>query len=460
MAPGHSTAEIAFLRRLREELSAWRADGILTDRQADEIRARYDFSLVDRATGRERNRTVAIVTLAGSALLGLGVVLFFAANWPGIARWGRFAIVLSAMAALFGAGFELGWRRGTFPLTGRALVVAGCLLYGAGIWLIAQTFNISSHEPNGLLFWALGVLPLAAVLRVSPLVTLYAILLVSWTVLETGSFDRPNPLYFPVAICTTLPLVYRDRLRFPLCTTVLALTLALGFDCIHWHGGHRWSRAEWALPPVLLAWGALLVLLGSVHGRFERWVPFRPAFRVPGHILLAGLLPLLTFRDALSHLAQAPVPAIPARLFLLAACVAAAGLLALEMRRVPAVPGLLSRGPELLCAGCVVGGVTALSLSPRALPAWGWALLFNLLYIALSAALVFVADRTRAWFLGYLGVVMFTALVVCRYLEFAVRLMPKSFVFLAAGGLLLAGGLFLERRRKAARQETGPEGTR
>lgn len=453
MAHGRGSDEAAFLRRLRDELATWLREGVLTGEQAATIRARYDFSAVDRAAGGERNRTVAIVTLAGATLLGLGIVLFFAANWPGIPRWGRFAIVLSGMGALFSAGYELGWRRETFPLTGRAVVVAGCLLYGAGIWLIAQTFNVSSHEPNGLLLWALGILPLAAVLRASPVITLYAILLASWTLFEVGGFGRANPLYFPLALCTTLPLVYRDRLRFPLWTTVIALTLALGYDCLHWHDGQRWAGIEWVPLPVLTAWGSLLVLVGSVHGHSEHLVSFRTPFRLTGHLLLAGFLPVLTFREVLGHLAGRTAPALPVRIFLLAACAVAVGLLLIEMRRMLRDPEMLPLRLELICAVCAAGGVAGLVLAPRVLPPWCWALLFNLLYVALSGVLVYVADRTRAWLFGYLGVVMFTVLVVCRYFEFAVRLLPKSFVFLAAGGLLLTGGMFLERRRKLARQE-------
>ncbi len=460
MARGHGSDEAAFLRRLRDELATWLADGVLTAKQAEDIRGRYDFSAVDRAAGGERNRTVAIVTMAGAALLGLGIVLFFAANWPGIARWGRFAIVLSAMAVLFAVGYDLGWRRGTFPVTGRAAVIAGCLLYGAGIWLIAQTFNISGHEPNGLLLWALGILPLAAVLRASPVVTLYAILLASWTFLEISSFDRANPLYFPIALGTTLPLAYRDRLRFPFWTTVLAVTIALAFDCAHWRGAGSSPGGERVLPPVLIAWGAVLVLAGGLHARPDRLRPFRTALRLPGHLLLGGFLPVLTFRDVLSRAVGRPAPAVPVWIFLVAASATAAALLALAMRRMTRDADLRPLAFELLCAGCAAGAVTGFALAPGALPPWGWALSFNLLYLGLCAALVFVADRTRAWLFGYLGVAMFTGLVVCRYFEFAVRLMPKSFVFLAAGGILVAGGLFLERRRRSAQAGIGQEGTR
>ncbi len=35
------------------------------------------------------------------------------------------------------------------------------MFYGAGIWLVAQIYNIDEHYPNGFLFWALGALAMA-----------------------------------------------------------------------------------------------------------------------------------------------------------------------------------------------------------------------------------------------------------------------------------------------------------
>ena len=35
------------------------------------------------------------------------------------------------------------------------------MLFGAGIWLVAQIYHIDEHYPNGILIWSLGALALA-----------------------------------------------------------------------------------------------------------------------------------------------------------------------------------------------------------------------------------------------------------------------------------------------------------
>ncbi len=450
--------EGAFLARLREELAAWTGGGIITPEQEARIRARYDFSSAERESQAERNRVVAIITLAGAVLVGVGVILFFAANWPHIPRWGRFALVLLGMAALYGAAWELGWRRKTFPLSGRALAVAGCLLYGAGIWLVAQIFNISSHWPNGILLWAAGVFPLAAALGASPLASLYVILLTGWTACEVGGFSRANLVFFPLLLATAVPLCYRYRLRFPLWLSIIGVTAALGMDAAQWRlSWEAYHAYDWELFSILLvlgAWGGVLALLGRWQDRWEAFAPFSRAFRLPAFLLLGAVLPVFTFRDALRWLPEHGAEAV-AQWFLLAAA-AAALLLFLSLYR-----RWRGRWPDAGAAAMLIETAAAadsvlllalLALGGRLLPHWLWALLFNLNLFALAAALVFVADRAREWWAGYLGVVVFTALVVCRYFEYAVRLLPKSLVFIAAGGFLLAGGLWLERRRRGSRE--------
>lgn len=35
------------------------------------------------------------------------------------------------------------------------------MLFGAGIWLVAQIYHIEEHYPNGFLIWGLGAMALA-----------------------------------------------------------------------------------------------------------------------------------------------------------------------------------------------------------------------------------------------------------------------------------------------------------
>ncbi len=446
---GKGKDEGGFLQRLRGELAAWVGEGIITAEQGERIRGRYDFSAAEREEHRERNRAVAVVTMAGAALVGLGVILFFAANWSEIPRWGRFALILAGMGGLHYSGYRLGWEPGRYPATGRALVTAGCLLFGAGIWQVSQAFNISSHYPNGVLLWAAGTLPVAAVLASSPVLSLYALLLGAWTALETAGFERANPAFFPLILLTLFPLAYRFRLRFPFALGLLALTLGLALDAPHWGREHAWDGFG-NLLFLLPAWGAFLVAAGGLQLTFPGWGAFARAYRVPGYLLLGAMLLPFTFGEVVRDAGReahggAPLLAVMAALLLLSA---AAALLAIRRREGAELVEARWEGWVAFLSGAFL---LAILLKPLAFPGWVLAVGANLLHLALAGVLVLLADRTREWWMGYLGVVLFTALVICRYFEYAWELLPKSLVFLLAGGMLLAGGLALEKRRRAVK---------
>ena len=76
--------------------------------------------------------------------------------------------------------------------------VGGVLLFGANIWLIAQTYNINSHFPDGTLLWGVGAL--AAALAVPSRASLGAALAIGglWTWQETMDFHQVLHLPFLV----------------------------------------------------------------------------------------------------------------------------------------------------------------------------------------------------------------------------------------------------------------------
>lgn len=121
----------------------------------------------DRSTGN-RARMVRILSGTGALLVGAGVFSFVAANWPGMPDWSRLAVILAAMTVFSVAGWVvrdvLGYR-----FTGEALLALGSLVFGAGIFLVAQIFNVRVAWPDGFLLWMLGSLAMAFAVRSTPL---------------------------------------------------------------------------------------------------------------------------------------------------------------------------------------------------------------------------------------------------------------------------------------------------
>ena len=53
--------------------------------------------------------------------------------------------------------------------TGEALIILGAIIYGAGIFLIGQMFNISTNWPDGFILWMIGTIAMAYAVESYPL---------------------------------------------------------------------------------------------------------------------------------------------------------------------------------------------------------------------------------------------------------------------------------------------------
>ena len=70
-----------FLARLPIELSRWESDGIITAEQGQAILGGYTPAELTPRPYRAQGRLVTGLSVFGSVLVGLGIILFFAANW-------------------------------------------------------------------------------------------------------------------------------------------------------------------------------------------------------------------------------------------------------------------------------------------------------------------------------------------------------------------------------------------
>ena len=141
---------------LTEEAGRWVRQGLISEEQRSAI-----LGLYPQPEAGNRDRTILIFTILGSLLVGAGVILFFAANWPALPAALKVGAIMAAVVGAYGAGYHLQYQRGDYPRLGHSLIFMGALFYGAAIWLIAQIFHLESHYPNGFLMWAAGVLPVA-----------------------------------------------------------------------------------------------------------------------------------------------------------------------------------------------------------------------------------------------------------------------------------------------------------
>ncbi len=111
-----------------------------------------------------QTRVARIVLAVGAVLVGAGVFSFVAANWQGMSAVARVAVILLSLLVVSSAGFYLREYRG-YRWTGESVLLLGSIVFGAGVFLAAQIFNIRPNWPDGFIIWMLGTIAMAAAVR-------------------------------------------------------------------------------------------------------------------------------------------------------------------------------------------------------------------------------------------------------------------------------------------------------
>ena len=388
-----------FASRLREEVAVWEQDGTITPEQARAILARYPEDSNYEAARRRQSLVVGF-SILGASLLGLGVITFFAANWDEISRGVKLAALLAGVALSYGGGYLL-WQRLGYTAVGIALVLLGCIVFGAGVHLIGQIYHIPVDHPNLTAFWFLGVLPLAYAVRSRPIAVLALVLFLA----------------------------------------------AVGFRLNHWDR-YLGSVEFLGVPSLYAGLGMAIYAIGRLKGQFPYWDGMGGAFRAVGLLVAFGSLYLLTFHNL--HVEGGGVDGLASRYWSLAyvAAFVAVGALAWvvwQRRR-----SLRASAADIVELVAVVLLLAACHLVIRVPADDGivYTIVFNVLF-ALSGLGLMVSGYLQGNEARVnLALVLIALLVISRYFEFSATLFDLSLVFVGAGVILLAGGFLLERGRR------------
>ncbi len=175
--------DFAFHRKLEQEIELWLNEGIILPEQKKRILARYRLlKKADEKAGP--GKLITTFSILGSILVGVGVILFVASNWSAIPKWGRLFIIFLSMLSSYGFGYYFHYEAKSYPKVGASLILLGSIIFGAGMFLIAQIYHITVHYPNGPLLWGLAVLPLAYLLKFKSLLSLAILVLLIWLGME------------------------------------------------------------------------------------------------------------------------------------------------------------------------------------------------------------------------------------------------------------------------------------
>lgn len=141
--------------RLRHEIGEWVEQGIISREQARVLHEKYDL---DREAPWYL-RSAFILRALALLLAGMGLFLFISQNWDQLPLWGRVATGAVPLLIAYGVGFY--YRFNERMEESELAFFFASIAFGLNIFLQAQIFHISAYYPEGLLWWALGALPLA-----------------------------------------------------------------------------------------------------------------------------------------------------------------------------------------------------------------------------------------------------------------------------------------------------------
>lgn len=281
---------------LMAALTEWQTAGLIQSDQADRILARYE-SENDLAQNKRSLLTLTLQAMA-ALLFGLSVLLVIGFNWEAMPRETKLAIILVAVACTHGVGLFLKVT-GRAPRLAESVVLLGCFMYGAGIWLIAQAFHLDAHYPDGVWWWAVGVLPFALCLDTLLCHILFVVLMAIWAGQEIivfkhllisllfGPWQWPNGAY-SLLLMVIPGLIWGYRKGSP---TTVGLYVAL----LTW-----WAILQpvaWGVESHGVFWigsiGAILLIISEAHDRGDAMaIPYR----LCGVLLSAGsLIPLSSY---------------------------------------------------------------------------------------------------------------------------------------------------------------------
>lgn len=135
---------------------------LLTDGwTVQEVQSTYERVVAKDPGVDLQQRVVRLVLAVGAILVGAGAFSFVAANWRSMSSALRIAVILTSFLLMSAAGWWVREYRG-YRMTGEALLLVGNIIFGAGIFLVAQIYNTSAEWPTGFILWMLGTLVVAA----------------------------------------------------------------------------------------------------------------------------------------------------------------------------------------------------------------------------------------------------------------------------------------------------------
>jgi uncharacterized membrane protein len=404
VAPTPKLAPVASERQnwLKTRVNKWRESGIISGDQSEAI-LNYEAAPEEPfRLGLRFNRLIVVLATLGAILIGAGIISFVAANWQGIPSIAKLALLIGGQIATYVIAFQLQFVRG-YPRIGGAIMFTGAAWFGANVFLVAQSYHLPTDSPELLIWWFLGILPLAYIVRSNAI-----------TVMAVGIF-----------------------------------TVGLAWKAATWADD---SENFFGVVGILLLSAATIYAIGMLHLVRQKIKFHADPYLAGGALLAIGVTYILTFAEVFRDSSREinNFQTIPGSQIVLTSIVTITAAIALG-----ASYRLSSHINQNSIPRFAETAVVVLVV------ALGWVLMthpfnsigfyvvsFNLLLVLLIFGTITLGIVNKREALVNIGIIFFVIDLATRYIELTVDMLDTSLAFIIGGLLLLGVGYGMERARR------------
>jgi uncharacterized membrane protein len=297
----------------------------------------------------------------GSILIGAGVLSFIASNWDEIGKTTKLLLIIAIFIVSNLAGYKM---ERNYPKTSRSLCYLGVLVFGAGIFLIEQMFHLGTNSQNAFLWWSLGILPLAWVLRDKWILLASALFVLNYLV--NGQYFQGASIPYWTLLWMAAIYILNEKIGFSKVTGFVTGLLSLAF--IGTVISFILNRSDYTDFPYIFGLIYLVLGIALVHSKGK----VRDIYVVLGYLVHGAAALLLSFEDTWP----------------------------MDWMYVP----------------------------------------FSILYLLYVLYLI-----KRG---SLISIIILCVMIFRFYLDLSFEFLPKSFVFIIGGFLLLGFGIYFEKQRK------------
>ena len=426
---------------LLDEIDLWVGEGIIEPAQGIALRQRYPAPAEGIAWGR------IVFFSIGAVLFGLGVILLFAYNWQRMPKFVKLAVIFAALLGTHGAGLWLKRPAGRYGAAGEGLHLLGTMLFGAGIWLVAQIYHIEEHYPNAFLIWGLGALALAWALPSMAQGIVATILLVLWNGFEVFDFKNPHLLSPFLILGGIMPLAWfnRSRVLVTLCTIGFLFALLVSV-----------AELEGDLAALVVFFsGCALIAAAIVVRRRNFFSQVSPVFSFLGFFIYFAVLFILSFHQRGRGTWSVHLDRFPESLFFFSF---ALGVVVFWVWAIRPVSHRHQPNKEAFPKE-YYGVVTAFILiflnvlGVIRLGGWLGMAVFNLLLLYQAVMMIVAGCKDLNLKITATGCVLFAVITFARYTDLFVSLPARALVFFVAGAALFFVGITYSKTKKQIQRE-------